>query len=135
MSTGAERPSHQLLRHTGSCNRLFSSNPNCKKTCLRKPHFSSADGKKIRGKIGGESFTNTGKKAPKAGQAELSWMPHEVFSTGFHTEDLPRCSARWIPASRGFYHSSGCGQRNPCPPSCLQVGWCHLCTGGNGADL
>lgn len=137
MSTGAERPSHQLLRHSGSHNRLFSSNPNCKKPARGSLTSAAPTGKKKRGKIGSDSFTIAGKKAPKValpGQAERSWTLHKALPTGFPTEDLPRCPPRWIPASGGFCHSSGSGQCNHCPPSRLQVGWCHLCTGGNDAD-
>lgn len=85
MSTGAERPSHQLLRHPGSRNQLFSSNP--VKKPARGSLTSAAPMGEKRGEKQEESFTNAGKKAPKAaGRAFL---------------DAPQSASYWI-SHRGF---------------------------------
>lgn len=135
MSTGAERPLHQLLRHSGSCNRLFSSNPNCKKPAWGSLTSAALTGKKKRGKIRGESFTSAGKKAPKAalpGQAEHSWMLHKVLSAGFTQRIWQDALSDGSQPPEDF--ATALDVANATPPSCLQFGWCHLCTGGNDAD-
>lgn len=141
MSTGAERPSHQLLRHSGSRNRLFSSNPNCKKPAQGSLTSAAPTGerkKKKRGKIGGESFTNAGKKAPKAAllrQAEHSWMLHKVLPTGFLTQRI--CQDALPDGSQppeDFATALDVANATPALPPSFQVGWHHLSTGGNDAD-
>lgn len=89
MSTGAERPSHQLLQRSGSRNRLFSSNPNCKKPARGSLTSAVPTGKKKGEKQEARVSPTQAKRLPKQrstgrqsvlGWSVSCWISHRGFA-------------------------------------------------------